>query len=258
MRALLLALLPLPLLAGSPDHVVSLEVLPGWRVEEGRHLAGLRLSLAPGWKTYWRAPGVAGLAPLLDFSASRGVASAELDWPVPEIFYQGDYRSIGYRGEVTIPVELAVDDGPVLFSGTMDIGVCEEVCVPVTLSFSAELPAEGRRDPAIAAALVDRPLTPEEAGARATCAVAPGAEGLALTVRIDLASLGGEEAVVVETADPGLWVSEATSRREGGTLVATAEALALGGAPLALDPSSLRITVLGGGQAVDIRGCAPG
>ena len=40
--------------------VVSGEILPGWRHADGAHLAGLRLTLDPGWKTYWRAPGDAG------------------------------------------------------------------------------------------------------------------------------------------------------------------------------------------------------
>jgi hypothetical protein len=61
--------------------------------------------------------------------------------------------------------------------------------------------------------------------------------------------------VVVETSDPGLWVSEARAAREGGVLVASAEALARDGGPVALDRSSLRITVIGDGRAVDIRDC---
>jgi hypothetical protein len=121
-----------------------------------------------------------------------------------------------------------------------------------------DLPEGGERDPVIAAALVDRPMTGEEAGASATCALAPGGEGLELTIRLAMPPLGPDEAVVIETSDPGLWVSEAAAEREGGTLVATAEALARDGGPLAIDRSGLRITVLGEGKAVDIHGCAAG
>jgi hypothetical protein len=64
--------------------------------------------------------------------------------------------------------------------------------------------------------------------------------------------------VVIESADPGLWLSEAASSRDGGTLVAVAEALARDGRPPAVDRSELRITVLGDGRAVDIRGCQAG
>ncbi|TNC48345.1 hypothetical protein FHG66_14605 [Rubellimicrobium rubrum] len=245
---------------GIPDDLARIEVLPGWRTADGRHMAALRLVLAPGWKTYWRAPGSAGLAPILDFEASTGIDGAEARWPVPEVFHFNGMRSIGYHDAVTIPVELSIDPakGPAHLAGAVEIGVCDQICVPVRLSFAADLPAAGGRDPAIAAALVDRPFTAEEAGAQATCAVTPDPDGLGLTVRLSMPPLGPEEAVVIESGDPGLWVSEPRAERQGGTLVATAQALARDGGPVALDRSDLRITVLAQGQAVDIQGCTAG
>lgn len=241
-----------------PEDLARLEVLPGWRAGEGRHIAGLRITLAPGWKTYWRAPGAAGLAPLLDLGGSEGVEGVEVRWPVPEVFDFAGMRSIGYHDAVTIPLDLAVGGGRARLEGAIEIGVCDDVCVPVRLPFAADLPEPGRRDPLIAAALVDRPLTAEEAGASATCAVAPSGEGLGITVRVAVEPQGAREVVVVETADAGLWVSEAEARREGGALVATAEALARDGGPAALDRSALRITVLGEGRAVEMFGCGAG
>ena len=140
----------------------------------------------------------------------------------------------------------------------IEIGVCDEICVPVRLPFSVDLPEEGRRDPVIAAALVDRPMTAEEAQAQASCATAPEGEGLALTVHLSMPPLGPDESVVIESPDPGLWVSEAAAARDGGTLVATAEALSRDGGALAIDRSGLRITVLSDGKAVDIQGCSAG
>ncbi len=273
LRALPLALLawsaawPGPARAELPSDVVRLEVLPGWVTEDGRRMAGLRLTLAPGWKTYWRAPGPAGLPPVLDFADSEGVRGVEAHWPVPEVFHLGGLRSIGYAGTLTIPLELSLAPGPARLRGEVEIGVCQDVCVPVRLPVDLDLPEAGfgkgsgatRRDPAIAAALVDRPLSAEEAGARATCAAAPAPDGgLALTLRLALPPQGGEEAVVVEAADPSLWLSEARSRREGATLIAELEAEARDGGAVALDRDGLRITVLGDGRAVDIRGCEAG
>jgi DsbC/DsbD-like thiol-disulfide interchange protein len=241
-----------------PADLARLEVLPGWRTAEGRHMAALRVTLAPGWKTYWRAPGAAGLPPQIDLAASTGIAGAELRWPVPEVFDFNGMRSIGYHDAVTIPLDLSLEGGPARLEGAIEIGVCHDICVPVRFPFALDLPEGGDRDPVIAAALVDRPMTPEEAGARATCTLAPEGEGLALTVSLSMPPLGPDEAVVIETADPALWVSEATASREGGTLVATAEALARDGGPAAVDRSDLRITVLAQGRAVDIPGCAAG
>lgn len=270
MRALLLALLlaasavPGAARAQAPADLVVLEVLPGWGAAEGRHVAGLRLTLAPGWKTYWRAPGPAGLPPAFDFAASTGITAAEPAWPTPEVFGEGEARTIGYGGEVTIPLDVALDvagGGPARLAGTIDIGVCREVCVPVSLAFAADLPAEGRRHPAIVAALVDRPLTPAEAGARAACEVvpSPGGEGLALTVRVTVAPLGPEEMVAIESSDPALRLGQPVTAREGGALVARAEVFGRdGGPPAALDRSRLRVTVLGGDRAVDFEGCPAG
>ncbi|NAZ37996.1 protein-disulfide reductase DsbD domain-containing protein [Rubellimicrobium sp. CFH 75288] len=246
-----------PLRADVPSDLARLEVLPGWRAVEGRHIAALRLVLAPGWKTYWRAPGEAGLPPAFDFAGSSGIRAVEPRWPVPDVFHFNGMRSIGYGGEVTIPLDLAVTEGEARLEGVVEIGVCHDVCVPLRLPFAADLPEGGTRDPRIAAALVDRPLTPEEAGAEATCAVVPEGAGLGLTLHVAMPPLGPEEAVVIEAADPALWISEPVARREGAVLVARAEALATDGGAAALDRSGLRITVLGGGKAVDIRGCAP-
>ena len=41
----------------------------------------LDIDLKPGWKTYWRDPGDAGVPPQLDVSASTNVAGAELRFP---------------------------------------------------------------------------------------------------------------------------------------------------------------------------------
>ena len=163
-----------------PD-VISVEVLPGWRTPEGTHMAGLRFRLAPGWKTYWRAPGDAGIPPLFAWGGSQNVAGAVLHWPVPEVSYPNGMRTIGYADEVVIPVELTPSGpgAPLRLAGTVELGVCSDICMPMTLSFGADLPADGERDGAIVAALVDRPLTPGEAGvSSALCHAVPTDGGL--------------------------------------------------------------------------------
>ena len=241
-----------------PADLVTLEVLPGWRTGEDQHMAALRLTLTPGWKTYWRNPGAAGLAPVFDFSNSTGIAAAAPRWPVPHVFYFNGMRSIGYSDAVTIPLDITLQGGPVHLAGEVEIGVCDEICVPVRLAFSADLPGTESRDPVIVAALGDRPLTAQEAGVQATCGVRPSREGLGLTIRLVFPPLGADEVVVVEPGDASLWISEAASAREGNTLVVATDVLARDGGTPAVDRSRLRITVLAEGQAVDIQGCQAG
>ena len=52
----------LPAIARDPAPV-AVEVLQGWELADGRRVAALRLILADGWKTYWRAPGDSGIPP---------------------------------------------------------------------------------------------------------------------------------------------------------------------------------------------------
>ena len=258
--ALVAALAAPPVAAQTVDEIARLDVLPGWRAASGAQMAGLRITLAPGWKTYWRAPGDAGIPPQIDLAGSQNVASARPVWPVPEVFDQNGMRSIGYAGSVVIPLEVTPSGpGPARLTGTLDIGVCEDICVPMQLGFDAPLPEDGARDPGIVAALVNQPLSGAEAGLRAaTCVIRPSDMGLEVIVRLTLPSAGGEEVVVIEAADPDIWISEADVTRTGDMLEAASDLVHMTQNSFALDRSSLRFTVLGRDRAVDIRGCSAG
>ena len=243
--------------AGPQDDVIRAELLPGWETASGTQMAGLRLQLAPGWKTYWRAPGDAGIPPGFDWSASGNMAEVDIHWPTPKVFYQNGMRAIGYEHEVVLPLELTPEraDSPIRLRGTVQLGVCQDICMPMQLQVRADLPATPRPAP-IRAALADMPRPAAAAGVgRVTCTVDPIADGLRLTARIDMPSLGPGEVAVFELPDRAIWISEAEVSRNSGQLVAAADMVPENAAPFALDRSTVRITVLGAGGAVDIRGC---
>lgn len=249
---------PVAVSAGPVDDIVRLDMLPGWRAEDGTQMAGFRISLAPGWKTYWRAPGEAGIPPQVNWSGSENVGDAAFHWPVPEIFQIGGFETYGYSDQVVLPVEIAParTGAPMRIAGQLEIGVCQDVCVPVMLDFSVDLPTGARRDPTLALALADRAKTPAEAGlGPARCAVSPGDDGLSLTAT--LPANASARAVVVETGDPSLWAAPVEMRREGGSIVASTRISHVARAPVALDRSALTLTMIGGGEAVEFRGCAP-
>lgn len=265
MRASLLTLAllgpVLPAFAGPPDDVVTMEILPGWETDAGTHMAGVRLTLAPGWKTYWRAPGDAGIPPAFSWQGSENIAAAQFHWPVPEVFYTNGMQSIGYSGQIVIPLELTPTrpGEAARLAGTVEIGVCDEICVPVHLNFDAALLPGGDRDVAIATALVDRPLTMAEADvAGVHCAVAPSEDGLWVTAEVHMPTAGTDEVVVIEAGDPQVWVSEADTSRQGDILTARVQMIHVTGNSFALDRSAMRITVLGSDMAVDIPGCPAG
>lgn len=258
LTSFVLACLPSFGLAQPADDLAAVTVLPGWREADGTHVAALRIDLAEGWKTYWRAPGDAGIPPEFAISGN-GVVAMQPHFPVPEVYETFGMRSIGYENSVTFPLRLQVGDHDqaVGISGQIQIGVCDEVCIPVTLDFAALLPPLGASDPAIVAALRDRPMTRTEAQVgTVTCALSPISDGLQLVTTITMAPTGPDEIMVIEAGDPQVWVSEPQLTRQGDRLTAVVDLVHLSGQPFALDRAGLRFTVLGDGKAVDIQGCS--
>lgn len=251
-----------PVLAQSlPSDIIRIEVLDGGAKSDGAHVAGLKLTLAQGWKTYWRAPGDAGIPPTFHWKGSRNLDRVQISWPTPDVFHQNGLRSIGYENQVVLPVTIFPKRAgqTVRLRGKVDLGVCKDVCVPATIAFDQRLDPDAKRHGAIAAAMADRPYSAREAGvSHVSCQLDPISDGLRLTARITMPSAGGTEVTVIESGSPYLWASEAQSKRSGKVLTTSADLVQLEQTPAALDRSQLRITVLGRNRAVDIRGCSGG
>jgi DsbC/DsbD-like thiol-disulfide interchange protein len=140
------------------DEVVQVSLIEGWRMENGRHMAGIRIALAPGWKTYWRAPGEGGVPTVLRLRSAEGIdghgdplaASGGVlhQWHAIHRVSRRCRAAGGIRG---------ASDGPVDLEGRLDLGVCLDICMPVTLDLTGELLPDADRDRAIGIALSDRP-----------------------------------------------------------------------------------------------------
>jgi DsbC/DsbD-like thiol-disulfide interchange protein len=104
--------------------------------------AGVDIELAPGWKTYWRSPGDAGIPPRIDFSASTNVAPAvEIAYPAPHRIDDGFTATNVYEDAVLFPIRLKLIDPskPAKLVLGLDIGVCEEVCIPSRFDLSLDI-----------------------------------------------------------------------------------------------------------------------
>ena len=258
---LALMALPVQLAAQSFENLAQAEVLTGWRSDSTTHIAAVEITLAPGWVTYWRAPGDAGIPPQFAFAGSNSITNITPSWPTPEVFGENGLRSIGYYDSVVVPlaIDLAEKSGDVAIQGEMLIGVCEEICIPVTLTFDAMLPSVGQQDTAIQAALLDQPASRRQAGVGdVICLLDVISDGLRMTTMIDIPMTGASEHVVIETGNPRVWVSEAQTTRDGDVLSAVVDMVHPSGQPFGLDRSGVRITVLGSDKAVDIQGCVGG
>lgn len=245
--------------AGTPPPA-EVALIGGWQAPDGNHVAALEIRLAPGWYTYWRVPGEAGIPPVLDWSGSRNLASVAYEWPRPVVFESYGMQTIGYSGGLVLPVVLAPEraDAPIEVAVDLFFGVCNDICVPAEARVAAQLApgraAEGRA--LIEAARADRPRTAREAGVTAvSCGLDAGRKGTELVASVTFAddTMPGK-VLVIEPDQAGPRIGPAQSQSHGRTV--SARAPVRGGV---IDRSALRLTVIGPDRAVEIRGCqSPG
>ena len=258
-----LAAFATPLAARSPQDMVTVSILPGWQMPDGTHVAALKFSLADGWKTYWRAPGDAGIPPRIDWRRSGNLGAVDIIWPTPEQTTTSGMRTIGYSHDLVLPLRLTPRqaDRAITLEAALEIGICKDICVPVELTVAADLPPGTRdRDSRIAAALAARPYTAAEAGVgRVACTLSPiDGGGLRLVAEVEMDPMGAREWIVVETDRPDLWVAQSDTERQGKRLRAVTEVHHVEGHGFMIDRSGLRLTVLSTGDAVEIEGCPAG
>jgi suppressor for copper-sensitivity B len=122
--------------------------------------AAIEIALPAGWKTYWRSPGDAGVAPVADFSASRNLGPVALAFPVPKREDDGYTVTNVYQDHVVLPLTAPVTKPlePVTLSVKLHLGVCLDVCVLDEVEASLDVPSGA----------VDAPADKMLAEARAT------------------------------------------------------------------------------------------
>ena len=104
---------------------------------DGRLTGVLDIALLPGWKTYWRDPGDAGVPPTIDVARSENLSSVEIGYPAPGRHDEGDFTWAGYDQPVALPVtfQAARAGSPVQIDGDVFMGICKTICIPVKAEF---------------------------------------------------------------------------------------------------------------------------
>src|SRR5262245_46809520 len=115
----------------------------------GARLAGLEIAMQDGWKTYWRMPGDAGVPPTFDWSGSANAGDIKVLYPAPMRMPEAGGEVIGYKHAVLFPIEVTPLDAaePVTLKLSVELGICREICVPVTAAFDLSLPPAGKARP---------------------------------------------------------------------------------------------------------------
>jgi thiol:disulfide interchange protein len=107
--------------------------------------AGVLLRMAPGWHTYWKFSGDAGLPTEIKWNLPPGWKAGEIQWPIPlKTNDPGDIQTYGYQDEIMLMQEIVPPDkigsSSVTLSADVNWLVCEKICIPGSANLALELP----------------------------------------------------------------------------------------------------------------------
>lgn len=115
--------------------------------------------MEPGWHTYWKNPGEAGMATKIDWQLPPGVTAEAIQWPLPQRIPPADVTTFGYKNEVVllVPLKLAADlkPGPLDLKAKVSWLECKDLCIPAGGSVDATLTVAGETKPSANAALLN-------------------------------------------------------------------------------------------------------
>ena len=114
---------------------------------------GLLLRMAPGWHTYWKFSGDAGLPTEMKWKLPPGWKVGDIQWPIPlKTVDPGDIETYGYENEVLLMQEITppskIDDSSAKLSTEANWLVCEKICIPGSATLQLDLPVALTSQPA--------------------------------------------------------------------------------------------------------------
>ena len=262
----------------------QIELLPGWRANDGQHIAGLKFKLADGWRTYWRLPGDSGIPPhiiarnamadalvltqglnsslqaLPPPRQSRNVTGAELLWTKPDILASYGLTSLGYTDEFVIPINVTVleHSAPASLNLNVAYGLCKDICFPMVATLSTLLPARTTKNPDIVDALdqVIASAITKNPAAEMACEFHGDSNQQDLAVRFkSVTSPFVGSTVVFDLPGSGITFKMSKVEIHGGTHTAST-AFFVADDLMMIERSRLRATVINEHEAFEFTGCS--
>ena len=125
--------------AETKKEIVSVEYIPGWKDKNSDIVGVIHFELNPGWKTYWRNPGLFGITPIIDWSASENISNMEISWPTPRIFHEYGVKVIGYETSLSIPIKITKEifHEKAILNLNLTFGICSDICLLKQKTISA-------------------------------------------------------------------------------------------------------------------------
>ena len=260
----------LALLLGAPAHAAdaspwvkdnysSIRLIAGANKTGAESLsAGIEIKMQPGWHTYWRYPGDSGVPPRFSFAGSDNLASATVLFPAPHAFTDEAGTTIGYKGNVILPVSVVPrqKDKPVTLRAKIDYAVCEKLCVPAEARLELTLDRTSGADNAALAAAearVPQPVSAAEAGLTARRANDDKRKPL---VFVDLTADTGQQVALFVEGPTAEWALPIPKPAQGAPPGHQHFGFELDGLPPGVDPKGafeLTFTIVKGARATEVK-----
>jgi DsbC/DsbD-like thiol-disulfide interchange protein len=201
--------------------------------EGGTTWIAVEIDMPDTTKTYWRVPGESGIPPRFDFAGSAGIGAHRVAWPYPTRDEAQGYLDHVYLGRTILPVEIEVTGDDPMIDLNVTLGICSDVCVPVSADFALPLDLDQP----------DRPNTVRMQQARAEVPVAWSGDDLLGDIRF----VPGEGALVTDLIGDGFPAGSAIADIAGRPLL-------FGPPEIASDGRTLRFPLLGKAQSAPVEG----
>ncbi|HEY9714431.1 MAG TPA: thioredoxin family protein [Chroococcales cyanobacterium] len=127
-------------------HVIGTLIADTTAVKPGQPFKlGVKLNMQPGWHTYYKESGDAGLPTKITWELPEGFKAGELLWEKPSKFIESNIVTYGYQNqtviaaEVTPPANLDASK-PLKFSAKVRWLSCKDICLPGSTTVELTLP----------------------------------------------------------------------------------------------------------------------
>ncbi|MBK1855532.1 hypothetical protein JO972_11225 [Verrucomicrobiaceae bacterium 5K15] len=119
---------------------------------------GLHIEHDAGFHTYWKNPGIVGMATAIDWTLPAGFTASEIRWPYPELTKMAQHPCHGYERDVTLLVTITppkeIASRTVSLQAATRWMCCADQCSPGAQTLTLDLKVSDSPTPDPAAAKV--------------------------------------------------------------------------------------------------------
>jgi len=149
LRALIfLGLIPLLPGADEPTRGVDISLISETRsIEPGKpFLLGLTIHHHEDFHTYWKSPGIVGMATSIKWSLPAGFQAGPVQWPAPEVVDMSGHPAHGYTRDILLITEITppaqLTEATYTLNGAASWMACAASCHPGHKTLSITLPVK--------------------------------------------------------------------------------------------------------------------